>query len=74
MPVAGLMSDQSGQWVDERLTAIHKAAFQELGIAGEVEPIMTLCFMSLPVIPELRLTDRGLVDCTTFSFADLEVE
>ncbi len=37
MPVAGLMSDQSGQWVDERLTAAsHEAAFQELGIAGEL--------------------------------------
>lgn len=74
MPVAGLMSDQSGQWVDERLTAIHKAAFQELGIAGEVEPIMTLCFMSLPVIPELKLTDMGLFDVMNFSFTPVEAE
>ena len=74
MPVAGLMSDQSGQWVDERLTAIHKAAFQELGIAGEVEPIMTRCFMSLPVIPELKLTDMGLFDVMNFSFTPVEAE
>jgi len=36
--------------------------------------VMTLCFMSLPVIPELKLTDMGLFDVTTFSFVSLEVE
>ena len=74
MPVAGLMSDQSGRWVDEKLTAIHEAAFHELGIAGEVEPVMTLCFMSLPVIPELKLTDRGLFDVVNFRFTPVEAE
>lgn len=74
MPVAGLMSDQSGQWVDERLTAIHEAAYRELGISDGVEPVMTLCFMSLPVIPELKLTDMGLFDVTQFRFTPLEAE
>ena len=35
---------------------------------------MKLVVLSPSSLPELRLTDRGLVDCTTFSFADLEVE
>lgn len=74
MPVAGLMSDRSGQWVDERLTAIHEAAFRDLGIAEGVEPVMTLCFMSLPVIPELKLTDMGLFDVTKFAFTTVEAE
>ena len=74
MPVAGLMSDRSGQWVDERLTAIHEAAYRELGISAGVEPVMTLCFMSLPVIPELKLTDMGLFDVTHFRFTSLEAE
>lgn len=74
MPVAGLMSDQTGQWVDERLTALHEAAFRELGIDTGVEPIMTLCFMSLPVIPELKLTDLGLFDVTHFCFTPVEAE
>ena len=74
MPVAGLMSDKSGRWVDERLTAIHAAAHAELGIAGGVEPVMTLCFMSLPVIPELKLTDLGLFDVTNFRFTTVEAE
>ena len=73
MPIAGLMSDQSGEWVDEKLTAIHAKAYEELGIAGDVEPVMTLCFMSLAVIPEIKLTDMGLFDVTTFSFIPVEV-
>lgn len=72
MPLGGLMSDQSGEWVDEKLTLIHKAAFEKLGISGEVEPVMTLCFMSLAVIPELKLTDMGLFDVTKFDFIPIE--
>lgn len=72
MPVGGIMSDQSGEWVDERLIRIHKAAYEELGISGTVEPVMTLCFMSLPVIPEMKLTDMGLFDVTKFEFIKLE--
>ena len=74
MPIAGLMSDQSGEWVDQKLTDIHEKAYEELGICGEVEPVMTLCFMSLAVIPEIKLTDIGLFDVTTFSFIPVEAE
>lgn len=68
IPIAGLMSDQSGEWVDQKLTEIHQKAYEELGICGDVEPVMTLCFMSLVVIPEIKLTDMGLFDVTRFSF------
>ena len=71
-PLGGLMSDQSGEWVEEKLQEIHDAAFKELGISGSVEPVMTLCFMSLPVIPELKLTDMGLFDVTKFDFISIE--
>ena len=77
MPIAGLMSDQSGEWVDEKLTSIHEKAYTELGICGDVEPVMTLCFMSLAVIPEIKLTDMGLFDVTTFfiySGRNLQIE
>jgi adenine deaminase len=73
MPIAGLMSDQSGEWVDEKLTAIHDKAYTELKISRDVEPVMTLCFMSLIVIPSLKLTDTGLFDVTAFSFIPVEV-
>ena len=74
MPVAGLMSDKSGEWVDQKLTEIHEKAYTELGICGEVEPVMTLCFMSLAVIPDSKLTDMGLFDVTTFQFIPVEAE
>ncbi len=74
LPIAGLMSDQSGQWVSEKLTALHHVAHTQLGIHGDVEPIMVLCFMSLAVIPELKLTDLGLFDGTAFRFIPLEAE
>ena len=70
----GKVIDQSGEWVDQKLTDIHEKAYEELGICGEVEPVMTLCFMSLAVIPEIKLTDIGLFDVTTFSFIPVEAE
>ena len=73
MPIAGLMSDQSGERVDQKLKEIHQKAYEELGICGDVEPVMTLCFMSLAVIPEIKLTDMGLFDVTRFSFIPVEV-
>ena len=72
MPIAGLMSDQSAEWVDEKLTALHEKAYNILGVNGDVEPVMTLCFMSLAVIPEIKLTDEGLFDVTKFAFIDVE--
>lgn len=72
MPIAGLMSDQTGEWVEQRLISIHEKAYDELGVCKDVEPVMTLCFMSLAVIPEIKLTDMGLFDVTRFSFIDVE--
>lgn len=74
MPIAGLMSDKDGAWVDKKLVSIHDVAYEQLGIHREVEPVMTLCFMSLIVIPEIKLTDRGLFDVTKFQFIDVEVQ
>jgi adenine deaminase len=73
LPLGGLMSDQSGEWVNERLNSIHRAAFQELGVNPDLEPVMSLCFMALPVIPALKLTDMGLFDVERFTFIPIEV-
>ena len=73
MPIAGLMSDQSGERAEQTSKEIHQKAYEELGICGDVEPVMTLCFMSLAVIPEIKLTDMGLFDVTRFSFIPVEV-
>ena len=74
LPIGGLMSDQSGEWVDRKLKTLEKKAVEELGVSGEVEPLMTLCFMSLPVIPELKITDMGLFDVEEFKFISVEAE
>ena len=71
MPIGGIMSDRSGEWVDEKLVKLHTVACNDLGIDTGVEPIMTLCFMSLAVIPEIKLTDMGLFDVTEFNFIDI---
>lgn len=72
--IGGLMSDQSSELVNEKLTEIHEVAHEQLGISKDVEPIMTLCFMSLAVIPEIKITDMGLFDVTSFSFIPIEAE
>lgn len=73
LPIAGLMTTKSGEWVAEKLRAIHGKARGELGVSADVEPIMTLAFMALPVIPALKLTDCGLFDYEKFDFVPLEV-
>jgi adenine deaminase len=72
LPLGGIMSDQNGEWVDEKIRSLHKKAVDELGVSKNVEPLMTLCFMSLTVIPELKLTDRGLFEAASFSFVPVE--
>jgi adenine deaminase len=59
LPVAGLMSDRSLDFVDERLIALRRAA-RAIGCTLE-EPLLQLAFLPLPVIPHLKLTDRGYV-------------
>lgn len=73
MPIAGIMSDKDGYWVSEQLEKIHKAAYEELKVNRELDPIMTLCFMSLPVIPQLKITDMGLFDVEKFAFTTVEL-
>jgi len=72
LPVAGLMSDKSADFVIERLSAFEKL-FQEAGLTA-TSPLMTLSFMALPVIPSLKITDRGLVDVDRFEKISLYVD
>jgi adenine deaminase len=69
LDVAGLMSTLSLHEVNERVQDLHKAA-SKLGSSLR-DPFMTLSFMALPVIPELKITDKGLFDVGTFSHVDL---
>ena len=64
LEIAGLMSDKPLPEVNDLLENA-KAAAYTLGVGKEIDPFMTLSFMSLPVIPTLRLTTRGVVDVMT---------
>ncbi len=74
LPIAGLMSDQSPEFVSEKLGKMYPIATEKLGVNNELDPFMTLSFLALPVIPELKLTDMGLFDTRSFSFTEVSVK
>ncbi len=63
LPVAGLMADLPLEEVDRRLEEM-KAILEKLGIPKGIDGFMTLAFVSLPVIPKLRLNTYGIIDVT----------
>ncbi len=69
LPVAGLMSDRDAAFVVARLREFD-ALFRREGFTN-ASPLMTLSFMALPVIPSLKLTDRGLIDVDRFKPVEL---
>ena len=72
LPVAGIMSDKNA-WEAAKLYQEIDAMAKELGSSLKA-PFMTLSFMALLVIPDLKLSDKGLFSGNTFSFVDLEIE
>lgn len=61
LPIAGLMSDDPLTTVNEKLENAKSSAY-ELGADKSIDPFMTLSFLSLPVIPSLRITTKGVFD------------
>jgi adenine deaminase len=72
LPVAGLMSDQPLASVHERMQSMEKR-LAGMGVTMK-GPFMTLSFLALSVIPELKITDRGLVDVNRFELVPLGIE
>jgi adenine deaminase len=72
LPLAGLMSDSPAAVVAAQIRELNGAAADKLGVTVE-EPFMQLSFLALSVIPELRLTDGGLVDVGEFRYVPVEV-
>lgn len=72
LEIAGLMSTDSIEETNFKLEQILEAVNNKLGLNNQnLDPILTLGFMSLPVIPKLKLTDKGLFDVTKFEFIDI---
>ncbi len=69
LPVAGIMSDKEFDYVVEKSEEVNNAA-KSIGCTLE-DPFMTMAFLSLPVIPELKVTDKGVFDTNKFDFVDI---
>lgn len=67
LPFGGLMSFDDAESFVKKLDKIIESAYS-LGINRNIDPFITLSFMALPVIPELRITDMGVFDVTQFTF------
>ncbi|MNW11703.1 Adenine deaminase [compost metagenome] len=69
--IAGLMSDKSLPEVVQEVTQLD-AAWKAIGCPLNA-PFMTFSLIALPVIPEIRISNRGLVDVTAFKLMDVEL-
>lgn len=74
LPIAGLMSDLSIERVGGILSEMLEISYERLKVNKNIEPFMTLAFLALPVIPEIKITDKGLFDVTKFDFIDINAD
>lgn len=73
LPIAGLMTDRSAPVIAGENERLRESVYT-LGVLRDVEPFMTMAFVSLPVIPHLKLTTKGLVDVDRQCLVSLFVE
>lgn len=71
LPIAGLMSDKPAKEVEAKLFELNEAA-KKIG-CQIADPFMSMAFLSLSVIPELKITDKGLIDAVKFEVTELFV-
>jgi adenine deaminase len=71
LPIGGLMSDIPLEQLQDRLEDMLDVAYS-MGVSRDYDPFMTLAFLALPVIPELKVTDLGLFDVVNFRFTQID--
>jgi adenine deaminase len=71
LEVGGLMTDAPLNQVTDKIQIMDHLALQ-MGVSRNIEPFLTLAFLALPVIPELKLTDKGLFDVNNFEFVSID--
>ncbi|WP_254505774.1 adenine deaminase [Bacillus altitudinis] len=71
LPISGLLSDQPAHTVNESLHALHDA-LKETGFALDFNPFLTLSFLALPVIPDVKMTTQGLFDVRSFQHLPIQ--
>ncbi|MDF2879733.1 MAG: ade [Clostridiaceae bacterium] len=70
LPIGGLMTNEDGQVIAAKINKL-KSICEIFGVKKDSDIFLTLSFLALPVIPELRITARGLFDVKSFKFIDL---
>jgi adenine deaminase len=73
LPIAGLMSEKDFHTVNAELSMLKKT-LPQIGFTGNFNPFLTLSFLTLPVIPALKLTDTGLFDVEQFMHIEVAVQ
>lgn len=73
LTIGGLMSEEPLEEVDEKLSKMLEIAYEKLNVSRDIEPFMTLSFIALPVIPNIKVTDMGLFDVGEFKFINLSI-
>ena len=71
LTIAGLMSEEPLELVDKKLNRMLETAYEKLKVNKDLDPFMTLSFIALPVIPEIKVTDLGLFHVGDFKFINL---
>lgn len=74
LKIAGLMCNLPAEKMIAQQDALDEAVHEELGVPDNVNPVMTLSFMTLAVIPKLKITDKGLVDVEKNAFVSNELD
>ncbi|GLI56143.1 adenine deaminase [Propionigenium maris DSM 9537] len=73
LEIGGIMTQRPGKEVAKKMREFMRSS-REYGVSEGIDPLINLSFLALPVIPELKLTDRGLFEFTTFKHISLECE
>jgi adenine deaminase len=71
LPISGLLSDQPAHLVNESLQSLHEA-LKETGFSLDFNPFLTLSFLALPVIPDVKMTTKGLFDVRNFQHLPIQ--
>ncbi len=65
------MSDKNIECINSKFSKLVDIAYNSLKVSREIDPFLTLAFLALPVIPNIKLTDKGLFDVEKFEFIDI---
>ena len=74
LPIGGLMSNEPLKDINTKLNDLKNLAYQELEVEKSLDPFISLSFLALPVIPDIKITNRGLFHVSENSFVDLEIK